>query len=205
MHFPKHGSAIYFYFCQHFAMTKNTSAFAYFITFRTYGTWLHGDERSSTSRRNNQFGKPFITPWKPLHDAMKKQMNESPFILNSSHSQTVLQSLMDTCKYNHWVLYAAHVRANHAHIIVQSDVTKEKTMSTLKCYATKNLKKYHRELTHRTHFWSRNGSKKNIWAPESLFPALYYVVKQQGNPIALFFDRKYYDLQDEMVYETCFL
>jgi hypothetical protein len=35
---------------------------AYFISFRTYGTWLHGDERSSTDRFHNQYGSPFIPP-----------------------------------------------------------------------------------------------------------------------------------------------
>jgi len=186
-------------------MTINTAAFAYFITFRTYGTWLHGDERSSTSRFNNQFGKPFIIPWKPLHNAMEDQMSEPAFTLDSSHSQTVLQSLIDTCNYNRWILYAAHVRENHAHIVLQSDATKEETMKKLKCYATKDLKKYHNELIDRKHFWSRHGSTKNIWAPESLFPVLYYVIKQQGKPIALYFDPNYYDLQNEIMYEAYFV
>src|SRR5262249_42685946 len=33
---------------------------AYLITFRCYGTWLHGDERGSTDRHRNQYGTPFI-------------------------------------------------------------------------------------------------------------------------------------------------
>jgi hypothetical protein len=29
---------------------------AYFITFRAYGTWLHGDKRGSVDRHNNRYG-----------------------------------------------------------------------------------------------------------------------------------------------------
>lgn len=29
---------------------------AYLITFRTYGTWLHGDERGSVDKNHNKFG-----------------------------------------------------------------------------------------------------------------------------------------------------
>ena len=35
-------------------------ALAYFITFRCYGTWLHGDERGSVDRFHNIYGMPFI-------------------------------------------------------------------------------------------------------------------------------------------------
>jgi len=31
---------------------------AVFFTFRTYGTWLHGDERGSIDRNNNLYGVP---------------------------------------------------------------------------------------------------------------------------------------------------
>ena len=186
-------------------MNKNTEAFAYFITCRTYGTWLHGDQRFSTSRINNQFGKPFITPWQPLHDEMHSKLSEPIFILNSQqYRQTVLESLIDTCQYNHWKLYAAHVRENHVHIVLQADADKEKTMRKLKCYATKYLKKNHPALIDRMHFWSRHGSTINIWAPEKLFPVLYYVIKQQGTPVSLYFNPKYYDPQDEAIYEAYF-
>ena len=33
---------------------------AYFITFRAYGTWLHGDERGSVDRLHNTFGSPSL-------------------------------------------------------------------------------------------------------------------------------------------------
>ena len=35
---------------------------AYFITFRCYGTWLHGDSRSSVDRFNRRFKEAFCPP-----------------------------------------------------------------------------------------------------------------------------------------------
>ena len=32
----------------------------YLITFRAYGTWLHGDRRRSVDRFHNQYGTPDI-------------------------------------------------------------------------------------------------------------------------------------------------
>jgi hypothetical protein len=32
---------------------ENTFPLAYLITLRTFGTWLHGDERGSVSRKRN--------------------------------------------------------------------------------------------------------------------------------------------------------
>jgi hypothetical protein len=33
---------------------------AYFISFRAYGTWLHGDKRGSIDRFNNRYRAPYI-------------------------------------------------------------------------------------------------------------------------------------------------
>jgi hypothetical protein len=40
----------------------NEFPLAYLISFRTYGTWLHGDNRGSTSRKQNKYGTPRIAP-----------------------------------------------------------------------------------------------------------------------------------------------
>jgi REP element-mobilizing transposase RayT len=180
---------------------KTQFPFAYFLNFRTYGTWLHGDERGSTSHRNNQYHTPFITPNDKLQQNMRNHMTESAFQLTASQQHTVLHAIIDTCQYNHWILYAAHVRIEHVHLVLQSSTTKEETQKIIKTYATKYLKKQHHELVHREHIWSRHGSTKNIWASVDLFPALYYVVKKQGEPMALFYDEKFYAQFDEQLYE----
>ena len=39
-----------------------TYPLGYLITFRCYGTWLHGDERGSVDRFHNWYGTPTFSP-----------------------------------------------------------------------------------------------------------------------------------------------
>ena len=48
---------------------ENAYPIAYLLTFRTFGTWLRGDERSSVRRNgNNRYGGPGVIPSIPLKD-----------------------------------------------------------------------------------------------------------------------------------------
>ena len=46
--------------------------FAYFITFTTYGTWLHGDKRKSVDPKHNQYISLKLKSNKGLYKKMKK-------------------------------------------------------------------------------------------------------------------------------------
>jgi hypothetical protein len=35
---------------------------AYLISFRSYGTWLHGDKRGAINRFHNNYGEPYLPP-----------------------------------------------------------------------------------------------------------------------------------------------
>jgi hypothetical protein len=56
-------------------LDTNIFPLAYLITFRTYGTWLHGDERGSVDRQHNVYGTPRLDP-----DAMRKNAEEQELI-----------------------------------------------------------------------------------------------------------------------------
>ena len=67
-------------------MTMRNFPLAYFITIRTYGTWLHGDERSSTSRFRNNPGQPRHPP-KPDMGVPKRDKAQIDAIHNESRRQ----------------------------------------------------------------------------------------------------------------------
>ncbi|HWY68950.1 MAG TPA: hypothetical protein VNX88_09810 [Terriglobales bacterium] len=48
---------------------------AYLITFRCYGTWLHGDERGSIDRHQNQYQSPYIVPNPNWHTYNLRRLN----------------------------------------------------------------------------------------------------------------------------------
>ena len=57
---------------------ENEFPLAYLITFRTYGTWLHGDERGSIGRTGNaRLGTVKIDPNVPLKEEMERQERQA--------------------------------------------------------------------------------------------------------------------------------
>ena len=57
---------------------------AYMITFRCYGTWLHGDDRGSVGRRRgNIFGEPKIKPNTTLAQIDSEQLIGPPIKLGA--------------------------------------------------------------------------------------------------------------------------
>jgi len=51
---------------------------AYFITFRTYGTWLHGDERGSIDRYHNRYKGPKVEPNPVLAKQQEAKLKGEP-------------------------------------------------------------------------------------------------------------------------------
>jgi hypothetical protein len=57
---------------------------AYFISFRTRATWLHGDERGSIDRFHNRYGTRYIPPDPLWHRHNQRQLKSAPLILRAS-------------------------------------------------------------------------------------------------------------------------
>jgi len=90
----------------------------YFITFRTYGTWLHGDRRGSVDRFHNIYGTPMLPP-SPNRERYERQLMKLPPVkLDSRRRAAVDRSLRETCSKRKWKLWASSVRTNHVHSVV---------------------------------------------------------------------------------------
>ncbi len=69
---------------------ENEGPLAYLITFRTYGTWLHGDDRKSVDRHGkNIYGTPKILPNKNLQTKMTANIPSEIFTLDGSQRSVV--------------------------------------------------------------------------------------------------------------------
>jgi RNA:NAD 2'-phosphotransferase (TPT1/KptA family) len=88
-----------------------------FFTFRSYGTWLHGDERSSVDRHHNVYGSPRITHnpnWKNYNETLLKR---PPLTLNADQRKSVEKAIHETCDKRRWELFAFNIRTNHVHVV----------------------------------------------------------------------------------------
>lgn len=56
---------------------------AYFISFRAYGTWLHGDEGGSVDRHNNAYGSPKYSKAEHWNEISKARLKQPPVKLDA--------------------------------------------------------------------------------------------------------------------------
>ena len=62
---------------------------AYLITFRTYGTWLAGDERGSIDKYHNKFGGPRAVTSRIRKKNHSERLKSPPFLLNAAARKLV--------------------------------------------------------------------------------------------------------------------
>jgi hypothetical protein len=94
------------------------TAVAYFITFTTYGTWLHGDERGSVDRNHNVAGEPLLPGDGELQRSRRAAMTGPRYQMEAAERETVLAAICQHAGFRGGSLLAAHVRTNHVHIVV---------------------------------------------------------------------------------------
>lgn len=158
---------------------------AYFITFTSYGTWLHGEKPTSVDRLNNTPGTDFLSFNSKRSYLVKKQMSETPYFLDELRRRIVLQAIMEVCSYRQWVLLAAHVRSNHVHCVIHAISQPEQIMNTIKSYASRHLNKAKLD-SDRVSRWTRHGSTRYLWKEAEVEATIQYVVHEQGLPMAVF-------------------
>ena len=112
----------------------------YLITFRTYGTWLHGDRRGSVDRFHNIYGTPMLPP-SPSRERYERQLMKLPPVkLDSRRRVAVARSLHETCSKRKWKLWAANVRTNHVHSVVTAQCRSLTVLRVLKAHATRTMR-----------------------------------------------------------------
>ena len=153
---------------------------AYLITFRTYGSWLHGDERGSVNRDHNTYLAPMLATNPPLERAERDHLKQSPVMLSMTKRSAVGESVQRTCQELGWSLLALNVRTNHVHAVIAAPDDPERVMHALKAYATRQLRGL--GLVDRTaRLWSRHGSTRYLWKPKQVEEACRYVAESQGD------------------------
>lgn len=158
----------------------NEFPLAYLITIRTYGTWLHGDERGSVDAHGkNIFGAPKISYRKNLENRMKENLKNEVFVFNEKQREIVDESIKETCNSRGYNLFAINVRKNHVHAVVSANLKPEIIFNGFKSHATRKLRENYLILKD-TRVWSRGGSNRYLWKKHHVDLAIDYVLYGQG-------------------------
>jgi REP element-mobilizing transposase RayT len=161
----------------------------YFITFACYGTHLHGDESGIVDRNHNVFGSPFAEASPDRRAIKREQMDQPPFCLDQARRAAVLHALREVCQHRKWNLLATHVRTNHVHVVVESDVRPEMVMNAFKSYASRSLNLQGSDGPDRKR-WARDGSTRWLRKDEAVKEAILYVVSGQGEPMEVYLEER---------------
>ena len=159
---------------------SRTQPLAFLITFRCYGTWLHGDERGAVDRRNyHTYGRPGMPPNKKLLNDEKVARKHSEMLLNQSQRKVVELAIREVCMHRQYSLHAINVLTNHVHTVVSAPRKPEHVMDSFKAYAPRKLREAGL-LGRDVKPWARHGSTPYLWTEEQVQRAIDYVINGQG-------------------------
>lgn len=158
---------------------------AYFITFSTYGTWLHGTHKGkgSVDRKHNQHGTPFVAPDTTRLSNADTAMTQPAYVLDEAHRNIVRDAIIDIATEKQWDLLVLHVRTNHVHIVIRAEREPGRLMSDLKARASRDLNRANLDPPNRKR-WTRHGSTLHLFTPAKVNEKIRYTIDQQGHKMA---------------------
>ena len=165
----------------------NEFPLAYLITFRCYGTWLHGDARGSVDREQNVYGTPFLPRDEARENEERLRLKHPPVTLDEASRLIVEQTIPEVCQYRGWALRAISVRTNHAHAVVSAQCHPDKVLNDFKAYCTRRMKEDGLWKS-KTSPWAEHGSKRYLWKEQNVARAIDYVLNHQGDALPPDFD-----------------
>jgi REP element-mobilizing transposase RayT len=154
---------------------------AYHITFGTYGTRLHGDERGTIDRSMNKPGDPIIGKCEEWEQMERARLNFQPRLFNNEQMILVESLIPRVGERGGWHLHEWAAGPNHVHNVLSANVEGDAVRKWLKRWLGQELAKLI-PLQPRETFWAECGSVKWIWTDEYLRSATDYVRKQRASP-----------------------
>src|SRR2546429_1183475 len=119
---------------------ENHVPIAYLITFRSYGTWLHGDSRGSVDRFHRTYDTPML-PSNHQRTKYERSLLKQPTVTFDSRQRAAVESgIRETCGIRKWCLWALNVRTNHVHAVVSANRKPAAVLSALKANATRSMR-----------------------------------------------------------------
>jgi len=158
---------------------------AFLITFRTYGTWLPGDERGSVDKYHNNFNGPRSVVSTEREARQRARLKSPPFLLSANSRKHVEAAIREVCAFRNWVPIALNVRTNHVHAVITAGAPSARMLNDLKAYSTRRLRE-EGEWSFDHSPWVDKGSRRNLWSEDHIARAADYVINGQGGELPEF-------------------
>lgn len=158
---------------------------AYFITYTTYGTRLHGDSKGTVDREHNVYGTPILEEDPDRERGLRAAMKQPAYVMTLAEAEIVCQAIVGIAVERGWYLHAVHVRTNHVHIVISTDRDPQRLMSDLKGRSSRDLTRASFDDAERRR-WTRGGSTRHLFTEENIADAVRYALDEQGEPMACY-------------------
>jgi REP element-mobilizing transposase RayT len=154
---------------------------AYQITIRTYGTWLHGDDKTSVDTHHgyNKFGGARRPASGQMRARMLSNMKGEAVVLNEPQRIAVNDAMGEVCQHRGYYLRAVNTRSNHSHIVVSAQEKPEFMANSFKSYSTRELRRRHL-IGPETTVWARGRRRRYLWKANHVIAVVDYVLYSQG-------------------------
>lgn len=161
-------------------------ALAYFITWTTYATRLHGDERGTTDRERTHHGPRTIDANSIRKARALARLRDEHVLLGERSRDVVEQAIRDHANHRAWTILALSVRSNHVHVVADCRTPSgapapEKVMQEFKSWGTRRLRASGAFDADRP-IWTQHGSTRWINNKRDLDSAIDYVRRLQDVP-----------------------
>ncbi len=155
---------------------------AYFITLRTYGTWLPGDARGCVDKEHNAFASEYAPPDSRRAERAAALMRHAPLLFDARMRELVQRAFADQCQHRGWELIDTAVRTNHAHVVVgYAPVGPDRMLLELKGRATRWLREG-KLVVPDAEVWVAGGSRRYLWTEADVAAAVDYLRDGQDLP-----------------------
>src|SRR5881296_1991166 len=154
----------------------------YLLTFRAYGTWLHGDNRGSVDRGHKRYGSPMLPPSERRNQIERRLLKQRPVKFDARQRDAIESAARDTCTIRKWDLWALNVRSNHVHCVITANRKPDAVLGAIKANATRTMRENRCWMIEQSP-WAHRGSKKYLWTEKDLAKAIAYVIEEQGEPL----------------------
>jgi REP element-mobilizing transposase RayT len=161
----------------------------WFFTWRTYGTWLPGEDgfvgfyRRLTGERiiDHVIDGDFADPMPALAAHARGLLKSEPILLDLPRAETLLTQFHETATYRGWQIDAVAILTTHAHIVfgVPGDPDPSRMLGDWKSYGSRAL---NRRFGRQPEWWAERGSKRRLKTALSRWGAIRYV-RDQENPL----------------------
>ena len=151
---------------------------AYHLTFGTYGTRLHGDERGTVQRSMNKPGDPILGKCEQWEQMETRLLKFPRVLLSLDQRLTTQEAIPAICSRGGWTFVACAARGDHVHTVLRATSDGKAVRRWLKRWVGEILSSRWPMVAGAT-WWAECGSNKWVWTDDYLQNVYDYVEQQR--------------------------